>query len=310
MSDVIQDAIVRAESVIAAAMNTVKEPLVEHAAEINTVYNLLCDEASRTQYYKELSFLLIRPINLDYAVAAGPYRLQDMKAAQDRWNEMSRRPDSKLPKTMHCDAMETTYLVNMLLTTFINEQYKYAPHVMVEPGDIFIDCGACFGDTSLWAYQEGAKEVYSFEPSPDNFLSLKINMEQFGYDPNRCFPYAVGDKDEDLHFAAAPGMAGSCNVNANGNVVVHSVKLDDFLKERNIKPTFLKFDIEGAEMGALRGLRETITTFKPKLAVSLYHKLSDMWEVPLLIKEMVPEYKFYCRKNHIKNEFILYAAVE
>lgn len=90
---------------------------------------------------------------------------------------------------------------------------------------------------------------------------------------------------------------------------VNCIRLDDWFKENNVEPTFIKMDIEGAEVGALKGAAEAIKRLKPKLAICLYHKLTDMWEVPLLIKSMVPEYKLYCRKHHIRNEFVLYAAV-
>ena len=120
---------------------------------------------------------------------------------------------------------------------------------------------------------------------------------------------AVGEAKGKLSFAAALGMAGASHADAHGNIQVDCVVLDDFFAEHNIKPTFLKFDIEGAEYGAIKGCRKTITELKPKLTVCLYHQISDMWKLPLLIHEMVPDYRFYCRKNNVHNEFILYATV-
>lgn len=85
------------------------------------------------------------------------------------------------------------------------------------------------------------------------------------------------------------------------------VCLDDFLQE---KVTFIKMDIEGAEMDALKGAEQTIRKYKPKLAISIYHEENDFWEIPLLIKSFVPEYQFYVR-HHSDNcsETILYAII-
>ncbi len=57
----------------------------------------------------------------------------------------------------------------------------------------------------------------------------------------------------------------------------------------------LKMDIEGAEQQASRGASQTIQTHRPVLAVSLYHRPADLWEIPLLIEEISPGYRMYLR---------------
>ena len=76
---------------------------------------------------------------------------------------------------------------------------------------------------------------------------LERNIEANNHDKSKCFNLAVGEAKGKLSFAAAPGMAGASHVDAHGNIQVDCVVLDDFFAEHNIKPTFLKFDIEGAE---------------------------------------------------------------
>lgn len=67
-------------------------------------------------------------------------------------------------------------------------------------------------------------------------------------------------------------------------------------------------DVEGAELIALKGAEQTIKKYKPKLAISIYHKPNDLWEIPLLIKSWVPEYKIYIRHyNVVSSETIMYA---
>ncbi len=61
-------------------------------------------------------------------------------------------------------------------------------------------------------------------------------------------------------------------------------------------PTFVKMDIEGAELDALQGARETITRHAPVLAICLYHRPDHLWEVPLYLKGLRPDYRLYLRR--------------
>ena len=86
------------------------------------------------------------------------------------------------------------------------------------------------------------------------------------------------------------------------------VKLDDVLKK--VKPTMLKMDVEGFEIATLNGAKNLIMEHKPDLAVCVYHKVSDLWVIPLMLQKWVPEYKFYLRCHHFKTiETVLYATI-
>ena len=68
--------------------------------------------------------------------------------------------------------------------------------------------------------------------------------------------------------------------------------------------------IEGAELEALKGAKETIQRDKPKLAVCIYHRPEDMVEIPLYIKQLVPDYKLYIRHHsNTAGETVLYAVM-
>lgn len=86
----------------------------------------------------------------------------------------------------------------------------------------------------------------------------------------------------------------------DGNqLTAHVVKLDDIFKNRQV--TFIKMDIEGAEIPALSGAEELIRRQQPKLAICVYHKTSDFWEIPLLLKEIVPRYTLRLRHHATVN---------
>lgn len=83
--------------------------------------------------------------------------------------------------------------------------------------------------------------------------------------------------------------------------------LDEIAGDRRI--TFIKMDIEGAEKEALVGAQNIIRNQKPKLAISIYHKKEDIWELPALLLEMNPEYQFYLRHYSLREaETVLYAV--
>ena len=74
--------------------------------------------------------------------------------------------------------------------------------------------------------------------------------------------------------------------------------------------TYMKMDIEGAEMHALRGAERQIAKNKPKLAVSVYHKIGDLFEISSYLRTLVPEYRFYLRHHsYAGDDTVLYAVV-
>jgi trehalose-6-phosphate synthase len=89
--------------------------------------------------------------------------------------------------------------------------------------------------------------------------------------------------------------------------LVKTVSIDDFVKKNNIAVDFIKMDIEGSEIAALKGAKETIKKYKPKLAICIYHKLTDFYYIPKFIQSLNKHYKFYL-EHHSKYliETVLY----
>jgi hypothetical protein len=95
-------------------------------------------------------------------------------------------------------------------------------------------------------------------------------------------------------------------VTSQGPGSVQLDSLDNMIGEAS----FIKFDIEGCEYEALLGSRRIIEKYKPKLAISVYHKLSDLWTIPFLIKEYGEGYNIYFRHygKSMHTETICYAV--
>jgi hypothetical protein len=125
----------------------------------------------------------------------------------------------------------------------------------------------------------------------------------------------VADKNGVMEFTDNTGNeihpAAGNRLGQGGNAIAKIVKLDDDIKEDT---TFIKMDIEGAELAAIIGAQNHIKRSKPKLAISLYHNLSDLIEIPKLIKQLVPEYKFYLQHcpTHFPfpTEYVLLAVID
>lgn len=305
----------------------INQDMQQHAQDINQVTALLQDADSKRIYVQELFTLAISKLDEDLALTVSPFTLEMQETAALKYIKMLH--DNLLPD-LNVDPRDAFYQNYCVIDTFVTEQYRYKDVVKVESGEIFLDCGAGFGDTALWAYQNGAKQVYCFEPSDTNLPQLKDNLERNHYPSNGLFAYALSDEAKTVEFFTGFGISTCSRIAGDKEHRIYQerqanhtkatniemtltkvpcVKLDDFCQEQAIEPTFIKMDIEGAEYDALRGGQELIKRLKPKLAICLYHSEQDMWRIPLLIKQMVPEYKLYCRKNHVYGEFVLYATI-
>ena len=105
------------------------------------------------------------------------------------------------------------------------------------------------------------------------------------------------------------GDTGDSAINIDGKDWMDVVALDTLFG--NKEPiTLIKMDIEGAEKQALLGAKALIQTFKPKLSICLYHSCEDLWEIPFLIKSIMPEYKLFLRPhNQYLYQHVCYATV-
>jgi len=177
---------------------------------------------------------------------------------------------------------------------------KYSiPECHVKAGDVVFDVGAHFGFFSYYAVQNGAKEVYAFEPNPYVFEILKKNAELWSerIKPNQL---ALSSQNgEVVLFIPDNILSGWATVlqnrlnNYKKSVKVKTTTIDEFVKDNEIERVdFIKIDTEGAEREIIKGAKETIREFKPKMAIAAYHLPDDKKVIPELVLSIRDDYKY------------------
>lgn len=174
---------------------------------------------------------------------------------------------------------------------------------------VFLDGGGYVGDSLEQLYKKlngPFKYAYSFEPNPESYDKLLKIVSKYKMNA-QCINAGLDNKDGTVSFQMSD--SGS-RITAAGNETITVVNIKRFLNELTDDfPTFIKLDIEGKEIDVIHAMSEYIKAYKPDLAISIYHKLSDFWEIPLLIHSINKEYKIYLRhQSNYYTETVCYAT--
>ena len=189
----------------------------------------------------------------------------------------------------------------------------------VDQNEVFIDCGAYVGDTTeryIWNRDGVFKKIIALEPDQKNYTAMcfRINRlrKEWGLKENTIEIWQKGVAD-----CSIKGSIISCEANngLSSNIIenekmgdIVAISLDEFVQEPY---SFLKADVEGWEYKMLQGAMAGIKANKPMLAICIYHNAVDFYEVPLLVHQLVPEYKLSVRHHsQTISETVLYAWLD
>jgi FkbM family methyltransferase len=156
-----------------------------------------------------------------------------------------------------------------------------------------IDCGAYIGDSAFIFEKElSPKEIICVEPDEKNYEILLENIKLNNLaNKIKAIKIAVGNKETKGNVILNDTSSAYIVETEKGEVSISTI--DNLIFRLHISNVgLIKMDIEGYELPALRGAKETIQKFKPILIISIYHKGQDFFEIPAYLKEIVPEYKF------------------
>jgi|GEM_PF-6132674 len=204
--------------------------------------------------------------------------------------------------------------------TWKREQYSYKDKVVPNISDTVISLGCYYGETSIWfAKKVGNKGIiYALDASKKNIRVAKKNIIINHIENIILGNICLSDKEDKKFFLDANGSSriikkedSSYLHKKEDYIEICTTTLDKYCDSNDINHiNFLKIDIEGMDLAAIKGAKRIIQHSKPNIAVAIYHKPSDFIEIPKLLKYFVPDYKFYLSNKRLDfNETILFATV-
>ena len=227
-------------------------------------------------------------------VDGSPFTLEFFKENEDNFRKTYEILCDEKSKEDYLDILRFKLSgdVKYLIKTHSEKMKLYEEVLPLSEDETIIDLGAYDGDTirEFLSVTDGKyKKILALEPDEKNFRKLERKTEEL------CnltrLNIGAWDKEETLYFAKKSGRNSRLE---DGGIPVHFNSVDNIADS---EVTFIKMDIEGAELRALEGARNTIATYKPKLYVCAYHRNEDMFALPFKIKELYEGYKIYFRQH-------------
>lgn len=200
--------------------------------------------------------------------------------------------------------------LNDILEICTEEEQYFIPEVLeaIKFPLHIVDGGAYRGELLHSVVQNDLRleKWYCFEPDSENYTLLEKQASRNGLGEKQvCVKKGLWSKSSKLYFKGG-NATGSRIVPYETSDFAEVVSIDEFLGEK--KCNFIKMDIEGSELQALRGGMNVIKRERPILAVCIYHSIKDYWEIPKFLMQELENYQYYVRHHAlICNETVLYA---
>lgn len=191
------------------------------------------------------------------------------------------------------------------------DQYFPMDIIHLTKQECLVDAGAFTGDTMkdfLKRCEHEFAAYHAFELSEQNYIRLSEFIKTLPQEKQkRIFAYKQGVGNLPCKVSYNENSSGS--IVGGGEISGEITTLDLALAGKPV--TFIKMDIEGFELKALHGAEKIIREQKPKIAACVYHEFNHLWEIPLYLKTLVPEYKIYLRHHtQVDYETVCYAVCD
>lgn len=194
--------------------------------------------------------------------------------------------------------------IGMLTQEMLSNVYCLERGGRIDSTSVVMDCGANIGFFSRLALDKGARTVIAFEPSPETALCLRRNLAA-EIDSGRVIVVEKGlwDSETKLSFSTnVKNNPGAHHVveGAGGDTEISVTTIDTLWTELALpKVDYLKMDIEGSEIRALRGGAATISRYKPVCSIATEHTSDLFANAEAVIKEMaIYGYRYICTEAH------------
>lgn len=266
------------------------------------------------------------------------YRFFELYKEQGKIEELFEMLADDMSVTVVMNILKARITDNMAYIDKIQDKNKgneYVDRSIISfSGDeCFLDAGAYTGDSFLRFLRQTHyrfNAAYLFEPDPQNYeiLQKQINKNIMVEDTEGkiCYKKLSDESISKIHiynkglYSHTAELKFSSNIgeasHISGNIpmkveeknerVIQVIGIDEWIGDKKL--SVIKMDIEGSEMDALNGAQNTIKKYIPNLIICIYHKKTDLWEIPLYIKTLSNEYRF-CIRHYNSNlwDTVLYA---
>lgn len=218
---------------------------------------------------------------------------QDVSENWSKWQELRESLKDDESKRV-CDDVTrfrcTASCATMERYSVRAEAQYFEPFLELGRGEVFVDAGGFDGDTT----EEFCKrcpdysKVLFFEPSQCNIKKARVRLRAIRN--VEFIEKGLSDRTETVAFDAQAGSASA--VKESGHDQITMTTLDDEIQDT---VSFVKMDLEGWELKALRGASRHIVDESPKLAIAVYHHSSDFRLVFDFVTRLRDNYCVYLR---------------
>lgn len=293
--------------------------------QLEQIYHSLQDQQSRDLLVKLMAFRALGHEKVKLPLNTQRYWQQREEIKDSRAGAETMETGFRGRQVYRTDLSKYGYPFELFIrgiqTQLLLEQYRCACEdesaliIEAEPGDVVVDAGGCYGDTAFYfAHKVGSEgKVLSFEFLPENLQIFRRNIAlnlDYSSRIDLIENPLWSESGLDLYVEGS-GPATRVRPSTNNPLAkkVTTRSIDDVIFEKSCGLDLIKMDIEGAELPALQGAEKSIRTYRPKLAISVYHQLRDFWEIPQWIESLDLGYRFYLRHFTIhKEETVLFAT--
>lgn len=300
--------------------------LEDYGSGCPLIFGRICDYRKEITGYRNIGCTL----GLRYGISKGRYFIPEVERLNDPYfRSPMLRPEVLISR--FCDyaevynaledaASKKVYIGAILAQLSgdggfipVSNYYQYHhPLVMAEIGDVVYEGGCGDGETTRGFSRTVGDSgyVYAFDPLLNDGSGacdkcrdlLNVRFEPFGLWSHKEKGWFFINGAESSVVSDASANAVECNL----------VDLDSYTESIAGRCDMVKLDIEGGEPEAIQGMLRTITKYKPKLAISIYHAPGEqLVDLPLMILRLNLGYRFYIGHHDITmSETVMYAVVE
>ena len=197
-----------------------------------------------------------------------------------------------------------------------NHEQRYFPGDIgwnLTDNEVYVDCGALDGSECIIFSElvhHQFRKIHAFEPNPESYTVLckKLAKHAITHELENIVPYPVGvsDRNAYLRFTGRDVTVTISDEAADSGPGLFVARLDDVISDM----TYLKLEVEGAELAALRGARNLIKADRPKMAISTYHKPSDFHDLTSFLLNLDLGYEMQLRHQSLEaGVSCIYASV-